>query len=124
MNFCMKSAISRNTIEINAAGIAPGRVATQVARALQGKNKANYQTHIDGGDFVVITNAAKILLTGKKMAQKDYFHHTSHPGGLKRTPLKKVFDKDPASVLKRAVYGMLPKNKLRDQMIKRLSITL
>lgn len=120
----MKSAISRNTIEIDASGIAPGRVATQVARALQGKNKASYQTHIDGGDFVVITNAAKILLTGKKMAQKDYFHHTSHPGGLKRTPLKKVFDKDPASVLKRAVYGMLPKNKLRNQMIKRLSITL
>ncbi|MBI2989620.1 MAG: 50S ribosomal protein L13 [Candidatus Magasanikbacteria bacterium] len=118
----MNTPIQRNTIEIDASGIAPGRAASQAARALQGKNKASYESNRDGGDFVIIKNAAKVLFTGKKLAQKDYLHHTSHPGGLKRTPLKKIFLSNPAEVLKRAIYGMLPKNKLRDHMMKRLTI--
>ncbi len=120
----MAKAINRNTIEIDATDLAPGRVATQVAVALQGKNKPDYEAHIDGGDIVVVNNAAKVKFTGRKLVQKDYYHHTQYPGGLRRTPLKKVFEKDPAEVIRRAVYGMLPKNKLRNAMLKRLTINV
>lgn len=108
--------------EIDATGRAVGRIATEAAMMLRGKNKPTFEPHVDGGDFVTITNAAKVAFTGKKLAQKDYYHHTMYPGGLRRTPMKKVFDEDPAEVIKRAVYGMLPKNKLRGEMMKRLTI--
>jgi len=118
----MAKEIKRNTIEIDAEGKAVGRVATQVAIALMGKNKPDFERHIDGGDFVVINNAAKLHFSGRKLEQKDYFRHSQYPGGLKRTPMKKVFESDPAKVVYKAVYGMLPKNKLRVKMLKRLTI--
>lgn len=108
--------------EIDAAGKAVGRVATEVAMLLRGKNKPTFEPHIDGGDFVTIINAGQVKFTGKKLAQKDFYHHTMYPGGLRRTALKTAFENDPTDVMKRAVYGMLPKNRLRDQMIKRLTI--
>jgi len=116
--------IERQHIEIDAEGTAVGRVATQVAKALMGKNKPTYTPHVDAGDFVKVTNITKVKFTGRKLVQKDYYHHTLYPGGLKRTPMKHVFEDDPAEVLRRAVYGMLPKNKLRDEMMKRLTINV
>ena len=107
---------------IDATGQAVGRVATAVVRFLRGKNKADFRPHIDAGDCVTVINADKVKFTGRKLVQKDYYHHTMHPGGIKRTPMKKVFKKNPAEVIRRAVNGMLPKNKLRDEMMKRLAI--
>ncbi|OGH67535.1 MAG: 50S ribosomal protein L13 [Candidatus Magasanikbacteria bacterium RIFCSPHIGHO2_02_FULL_47_14] len=115
-------AITRETMTIDATGKAPGRVATQIALYLRGKHKPDFQPHIDAGDLVHVVNAAKIEFTGRKLVQKDYRHHTMHPGGLKRTPAKAVFESDPAKVIRHAVYGMLPKNKHRDEMMKRLKI--
>jgi large subunit ribosomal protein L13 len=116
------NTIERQTIEIDATGKTVGRLATEIAMILRGKNKPTFAPHIDAGDFVKVTNAGQVKFTGRKLVQKDYYHHTMYPGGLRRTPMKKVFDNDPAEVLKRAVYGMLPKNSLREHMIKRLTI--
>jgi large subunit ribosomal protein L13 len=114
--------IERKNHKIDATDRAVGRIATDVVTLLRGKNKPDFSPHIDGGDFVVVSNASKVKFTGRKLVQKDYYHHTLYPGGLKRTPMKKVFDNDPADVLRRAVVGMLPKNKLRNNMMKRLTI--
>jgi len=118
----MAKAINRKKIELDASGQAVGRLASQIAMILRGKTKPDFEPHIDSGDYVTVKNAGKVKFTGKKLVQKDYYHHTMHPGGLRRTPMKKVFDEDPTEVLRRAVYGMLPKNKLRNGMMKRLTI--
>lgn len=118
----MTKEIKREKIELDATDQAAGRLATQIAMSLRGKTKPDFTPHIDSGDYVIVSNARKMKFTGRKLAQKDYYHHTLYPGGLRTTPLKKVFEKDPAEVLRRAVYGMLPKNKLRDGMMKRLTI--
>ncbi|MBU0661414.1 50S ribosomal protein L13 [Patescibacteria group bacterium] len=114
--------ITRDTHVIDATDRAIGRIATEVAMLLRGKNKATFEPHIDAGDIVVVEHIGAVKFTGRKLAQKDYYHHTQYPGGIRRTPMKLVFEKDPAEVLRRAVYGMLPKNKLRDTMMKRLTI--
>jgi len=114
--------IKREHHVIDAEGKAPGRIATEVAMILRGKNKPSFAPHIDAGDYVRVINAGKLNFTGLKLVQKDYYHHTMYPGGLKTTSMKKVFENDPADVVKRAVYGMLPKNKLRDGMFKRLTV--
>jgi large subunit ribosomal protein L13 len=113
----------RAKYEIDAKDQSLGRLATQVAAFLMGKNSASYERHKDMGGTVVITNASKIKVTGKKMEQKEYYHHSGYPGGLKTKTMEDIFKKDPAEVIKRAVWNMLPKNKLRDEMIKRLKIT-
>ena len=115
-------SVDRKHHEIDATGRAVGRIATEVALILRGKNKPDFTPHIDGGDFVKITNASNVTFTGDKFVQKDFYHHTLYPGGLKTTSLKRVFEKNPSEVIRRAVYGMLPKNKLRDGMMKRLTI--
>lgn len=99
-----------------------GRVATEIAGLLSGKNKTDYSKNDDKGDFVVVKNIEKIKLTGKKKEDKIYYHHTGYPGGLKEVPYKKLTEKDSAAALKTAVYGMLPKNKLRKERIKRLKV--
>ncbi|MCB9798152.1 50S ribosomal protein L13 [Candidatus Nomurabacteria bacterium] len=114
--------IAREKHTIDAQGLAVGRVATQAAMLLRGKNKPTFAPHIDAGDFVTIVNASKVNFTGKKFVQKDYYHHTQFPGGLRTTSLKKVFEESPEDVMRRAVSGMLPKNKLRNEMLKRLNI--
>lgn len=114
--------IERKTHTIDAEGQALGRLATKIAMILRGKVKVTFDPAKDEGDFVEITNCDKIVLTGKKMEQKVYHHHTTHPGGLRTKKVKDIFNKDSGEVLKRAVWGMLPKNKLRDRMIKRLKI--
>ena len=114
--------ITRQTHKIDASGQILGRLASQIVGILIGKNKSIFQRHMDLGDFVVIANAAKIKTTGKKMQQKKYFHFSGYPGGLKIKKMSEVFAKNPGEILKRAVWNMLPKNKLRSEAIKRLII--
>ncbi len=114
--------IERKIKTIDAEGQALGRLAGQVALILRGKDKVTFDPSKDEGDFVEVSNCHKIKFTGKKLDQKVYYHHSNHPGGLKTRKVKDVFNLDPGEVLKKAVWGMLPKNKLRDQMIKRLKI--
>lgn len=114
--------IERQTIQIDATGKAVGRLATEIVIILRGKHKPTFQPHIDGGDFVEVINADKLKFTGKKLDQKEYIWHSNYPGGLKRRKVKEVFEKDPGEVVRRTVMGMLPKNKLRAPMIKRLKV--
>lgn len=113
--------VERKTHQIDATGKVLGRLATQIALILRGKNKPTFQPHLDEGDFVEVTNCAKLKITGRKLEQEEYKWHTMHPGGLKRKKVKEVFAADPGEVLKRTVYGMLPDNKLKDRMFKRLT---
>lgn len=117
-----EQVIKREKHTLDAANRAVGRVATEAATYLRGKHKENFAPYTDCGDFVSIINAGQVKFTGKKLVQKDYYHHTMYPGGLRRTPMKKIFEADPTEIMRRAVYGMLPKNKLRDNMMKRLNI--
>ena len=112
--------MQRETHTIDAASKVLGRLATEIAILLRGKHKPDFQPNQDGGDFVKVKNAAQIKITGRKMDNKIYYRHSGYLGGLKKTPLKKVFEKFPAEVLRRAVWGMLPRNKLRSEQIKRL----
>jgi large subunit ribosomal protein L13 len=97
-----------------------GRLAAEIAVLLRGKQKSDFVPYRDMGDFVIVKNVSKLRITGKKMEQKKYFYHSGYLGGLKEVPLKKLFETNPAEVLKKAVFGMLPKNKLRVEQIKRL----
>lgn len=115
--------MQRQTHTIDATGKILGRLATQIAVLLRGKNKPDFVPNQDIGDFVVVKNIDKIKFTGKKFDKKFFYRHTGYLGGLKKIPLKKLFEKDPVKILKRAVFGMLPKNKLRVKQIKRLKIT-
>lgn len=110
----------RTTHTTDATGKVLGRLASQIAILLRGKHRPGFAPHKDEGDFVLVKNVDKIRLTGKKLEKKKYFRHTGYLGHLKETPLKKVFQEDPAKVLKKAVFGMLPKNRLRKEQIKRL----
>lgn len=110
----------RNTHTIDATSQPLGRLAARIAVLLRGKNKPFFAPNKDVGDFVRVKNVVKIKFTGKKFEQKVYFRYSGYPGGLKKRQLKELFQRDPALVLRRAVYGMLPKNKLRAQQIKRL----
>ncbi|MDO8436508.1 MAG: 50S ribosomal protein L13 [bacterium] len=114
--------MERNIRAIDATDKVLGRLATEIANFLRGKNRPDFAPNKDGGDIVVVKNVEKLKFTGRKMEQKKYYHHSGYLGGLKEMPLKKLFEKDPAEVLRKAVFGMLPKNKLRSEMIKRLKI--
>ena len=114
--------MQRETHAIDASGKVLGRLATEIAVLLRGKQKPDFLPYKDMGDFVVVKNAGKIRFTGKKLEQKKYYHHSGYLGGLKEIPLKKLFASNPDKVLRMAVFGMLPKNKLRGKMIKRLKI--
>lgn len=118
----MTQTVKREKYEVDATGQAVGRLATKVATLLRGKNKPDFTKNIDSGNYVVVVNASQVKFTGRKLVQKDYHHHTMHPGGLKTVSMKKVFDKNPGDVIRHAVNGMLPKNKLRGEWLKRLTI--
>jgi len=113
--------IVRQTYAIDAQGKILGKLAVEVALLLRGKEKIDYQSHLDNGCFVVVKNVNKMKFTGKKMEQKVYKHHTNFLGHLKISKMKDVYEKNPEKVFERAVYHMLPKNKLRPLMMKRLS---
>jgi large subunit ribosomal protein L13 len=106
----------------DAEGKILGRLATEVADTLRGKNKPNFTPHVDTGDFVVIVNADKIRLTGKKLSDKVYYHHTGYPGGIKSITAEKLLEKKPEQLLIKAINGMLPKNKLQQRFMKKLKI--
>lgn len=114
--------VERNWYEINAEGKILGKLATEIAVRLMGKHKVSYTPHIDGGDFVIVTNAAKFAVTGNKMLNKKYYRHSGFPGGLKTRTLEEMIEKKPTEVIRKAVERMLPKNKLGSQMIGRLKI--
>jgi large subunit ribosomal protein L13 len=116
------SEVSRRWVEIDASDAPLGRLATTIAKYLIGKYKPTYTAHIDGGDFVVVTNAANLVVTGNKLEDKKYYHHTGFPGGIKERTLAEQLDRDPTKVIYDAVRGMLPKNKLIDGRIKRLKV--
>lgn len=114
--------VKRDWYVVDAQDAVLGRLATQVANILRGKNKAIYTPSVDTGDFVIVVNAEKIALTGQKMADKVYYSHSGFPGGLKEITAGKLLEKKPEDIIKKAVKGMLPKNKLSRHMIKKLKI--
>lgn len=115
------NTINRKHHTIDVEGKILGRVATEVAILLRGKNKVTFEPHVDNGDFVAIKNIEKIAVSGNKIEQKIYRTHSGYPGGLKETQMKKMMAEKPEEILKLAVWNMLPKNKLRAQFIKRLT---
>lgn len=121
--FSQKSAdVTRRWILIDASTAPLGRVATVVAKHLIGKYKPTYTAHVDGGDYVVIVNAEKVVVTGNKETDKIYYRHTGFPGGIKDATLAEVREKFPERIIEAAVKGMLPKNKLSPERMKRLKI--
>jgi large subunit ribosomal protein L13 len=116
------STAERNWLVVDANGETLGRLATRVADALRGKTKPEYTPHIDTGDFVVVINAEKISVTGKKRAQKLYYRHSGYPGGLKERTLEEMLQRRPEEVIRHAVRGMLPRNRLARKQITKLKI--
>ena len=114
--------MQRKEYNIDAKNQVLGRLATRVAILLRGKNKSDFAPNKDIGDFVTIKNAAKMKISGKKMEQKTYFSHSGFLGGERNIPMAKIFSNNPGEILKKAVFGMLPKNKLRSRQIKRLKV--
>jgi large subunit ribosomal protein L13 len=114
--------VSRRWVQLDASEAPLGRLSTTIAKYLVGKYKPTYTAHIDGGDYVVVTNAAKLVVTGNKLEDKKYYHHSGFPGGIKERTLAEQLDRDPTKVIYDAVRGMLPKNKLLDNRIKRLKV--
>lgn len=116
------SEVNRRWILIDAADAPLGRIATQVAKYLIGKYKPSYTPHIDGGDYVVVINAKNTVVTGDKETGKIYYRHSGFPGGIKDATLSEVREKFPERIIEAAVKGMLPKNKLSDERMKRLRV--
>ncbi|MFQ5786636.1 MAG: 50S ribosomal protein L13 [Thermodesulfobacteriota bacterium] len=107
---------------VDAEGKTVGRLATHVATILRGKDKPQFTPHADCGDFVIVVNAEKVSFTGKKWIQKTYYRHTGYPGGLRSITADKLLEKKPEEIIKKAVWGMLPKNKWQKKLIKRLKV--
>jgi large subunit ribosomal protein L13 len=114
--------IQRKWYLVDADGQTLGRLATQIALTLRGKNKAEYTPHVDTGDFVIVVNAEKIQVTGQKLDQKLYHRHSGYPGGLKTRTLREQLDRRPTEVLRKAVKGMLPRNRLSRAQLTKLKI--
>ena len=114
--------IERRWYVVDAEGQNLGRLATRIADTLRGKNKPQFTPHVDTGDFVVVVNAEKIAVTGNKLDEKIYYRHSGYPGGLKQRTLREQLDRRPTEVLRTAVKGMLPKNKLAARQLTKLKI--
>jgi len=114
--------ITREWHVIDATDVVLGRLAVQVATLLRGKHKPTYAPHLDTGDFVVVINADKIALSGSKRETKMAYRHSGRPGGLSATPYGELLDKDPRKAVERAVWGMLPKNRLSRQLLRKLKV--
>jgi large subunit ribosomal protein L13 len=117
-----KEELEHQWYVVNAEGKVLGRLASELAKILRGKHKPAYTPHVDTGDFVVVVNAGKVSLTGKKMKDKIYYHHTGYPGGIKEMSAEKLLAKKPAEMIRMAVRGMLPKNSLGRQMLRKLKV--
>ena len=116
------SEITRDWWLVDADGVVLGRLASEVAQLLRGKHKPNFAPHLDVGDHVIIVNAAKIVLTGSKLLQKQQYRHSGYPGGLTATPYSKVMIDRPEQAIEKAVRGMLPSNRLGRAMLKKLKV--
>lgn len=114
--------IARNWHVIDAEDVVLGRLATHVANLLRGKHKPQFAPHVDTGDFVIVVNASKIALTGNKSSDSMRYRHSGHPGGLRSVAIGELLEKNPRRAVERAVWGMLPKNKLSRQMISKLKV--
>jgi large subunit ribosomal protein L13 len=114
--------IKREWQVVDASGQVLGRLASQVAKLLMGKHKSIYTPHLDTGDYVLVLNAAKVEVSGKKANQKIYYRHSGYPGGLKEITFRELFSKDPTQVVEAAVKGMLPKSRLGRAMFKKLRV--
>ena len=116
------ATIDRKWYVVDATDMTLGRLASEIAKVLRGKNKAIFTPHIDTGDYVIVINAEKIAVTGKKLDQKIYYHHSDYVGGMKETTLREKLAKKPESVIELAVKGMLPKGPLGREMYKKLFV--
>jgi large subunit ribosomal protein L13 len=116
------SELNRTWYVVDAADQVLGRLASRVATILMGKDKPTYTDFLDTGDFVIVVNASRVRLTGKKLDDKMYYRHSGYPGGLRETNARRLLEKHPDRVLQLAVKGMLPKNKLGSRMLKRLKV--
>ena len=114
--------VKREWWVIDASSMPLGKLAVVIADKLMGKSKVTYTPHIDNGDYVVVTNAKKLVATGDKMLQKKYYRHSGYPGGIKELRLEEVVEKDASRAIREAVKGMMPKNKLAAERLKRLRI--
>ena len=114
--------VERKWYVIDAEGQTLGRLASEIARVLRGKNKPRYTPHVDVGDFVVVVNAEKVVVTGKKAEQKVYRRHSGYPGGMKETSYERMLERRPEEIVRRAVYGMMPKSRLARQQMRKLKI--
>ncbi|MFC0212790.1 50S ribosomal protein L13 [Paenibacillus chartarius] len=114
--------VERKWLVVDAAGQTLGRLASEVAALIRGKHKPEFTPHVDTGDFVVVINAEKIVLTGKKLQQKKYYRHSGYPGGLRTTTAQEMLNTKPERIIELAVHGMLPKNKLGHQMQTKLKV--
>ena len=117
-----KEDIERQWVVIDAQDQVLGRLATRVATILRGKNKPIFTNHVDTGDFVIVVNAEKVRLTGNKLDAKIYYRHSGYPGGIKGMSAREMLDRKPEQVIKTAVKGMLPKNRLASQVITKLKV--
>jgi large subunit ribosomal protein L13 len=120
--FAKKGEIERNWYVVDAKDKVLGRLATQIAVYLRGKHKAIFTPHVDTGDFVVVVNADKVRLTGRKLDQKIYYRHSTYPGGLKEESARSLLARKPEEVMREAVWGMLPKNRLGRKMLTKLKV--
>ena len=114
--------VERKWYVIDAEGKTLGRLASEIAKILRGKNKPHYTPHVDVGDFVVVVNAEKVVVTGKKAEQKVYRRHSGYPGGMKETGYERMMERRPEEILRRAVYGMMPKTRLAREQFRKLKI--
>lgn len=116
------TTLDRNWYIVDASGMTLGRLATKIASVIAGKHKPTFSNHVDTGDYVIVLNADKITVTGKKLEDKMYYKHSGYIGNLKATPMKELMEKEPTAPLKHAVSGMLPHNKLHKERLARLKL--
>jgi len=114
--------VERKWYVVDAEGEHLGRLAAEIAKILRGKNKVQYTPHVDVGDFVVVVNAERVVVTGKKAEQRVYRRHSGYPGGMKETSYEQMLARKPTEILRKAVYGMMPKNRLARQQFRKLKI--
>lgn len=114
--------VKRDWLVVDASNLVLGRLASEIAHRLRGKHKAEYTPHVDTGDYIIVTNAEKVTVTGRKFKNKMYYHHTGHPGGIKSVNFEKLQGRNPVKIIELAVKGMLPKNPLGREMYRKMKV--
>ena len=117
-----KESVTREWYLVDATNKTLGRLSTEIAKRLRGKHKPEYTPHVDTGDYIIVVNAEKVKVTGNKMTDKIYYHHTGYPGGIKSITFDKLIERAPEQIIEKAVKGMMPKNKLSRSMLTKLKV--